>query len=78
MRLFSNKINISLLIIAIALLTYYLFTLIAILSGKAIVVGPIYPLYISIGVIVLSILGIFTSIRARNRWEGDRRRIKGN
>ncbi len=78
MRPFSNKINISLLIIAIALLTYYLIALITILSGKAILVGPIYPLYISIGVIVLSILGILTSIRTRNRWERDHKGNKGN
>ncbi len=78
MRPFSNKINISLLIIAIALLTYYLIALITILSGKAIMVGPIYPLYISIGVIILSILGILTSIRARNRWERNLKEIKGD
>ena len=78
MRPFSNKINISLLIIAIAFLTYYLVTLITILSGKAILVGPIYPLYISVGVTVLTILGILTSIKARNRWERDHKGNKGN
>jgi len=67
----SNKINIPLLIIATAFLIYYLIALITILSGEAFLVGPIYPLYISTGVIVLCIIGIFASIRARYRWERD-------
>ena len=78
MRPFSNKINISLLIITIALLTYYLVALITILSGKAILVGPIYPLYISIGVNVFLIMVFLESIMARNRWERDHKGIKRN
>ena len=78
MRPFSNIINISLLIITIALLTYYLVALITILSGKAILVGPIYPLYISIGVNVFLIMVFLESIMARNRWERDHKGIKRN
>ncbi len=74
LNLFSNKINIPLLIVAVALLTYFLITLISILSEKAILVGSIYPLYISIGVIVLNILGILASIRARKRCDRNRER----
>ena len=67
----SNKINIPLLIIATAVLIYYLIALITILSGVDFLVGSIYPLYITTGVIVLCIIGILASIRARYRWERD-------
>jgi hypothetical protein len=66
---FSNKINIPLLIIAIGLLGYFIIALTTILTGVAQLVGPIYPLYISIGVLILSILGIVASINARGKWE---------
>lgn len=69
MKPFSNKINIPLLIIAIGLLGYFIIALTTILTGVAQLVGPIYPLYISIGVLILSILGIVASINARGKWE---------
>ena len=69
MKPFSNKINIPLLIIAIGLLGYFIIALTTILTGVAQLVGPIYPLYISIGVLILSVLGIVASINARGKWE---------
>lgn len=69
MKPFSNKINIPLLVIAIGLLGYFIIALTTILTGVAQLVGPIYPLYISIGVLILSILGIVASIYARGKWE---------
>ena len=69
MKPFSNKINIPLLVIAIGLLGYFIIALMTILTGVAQLVGPIYPLYISLGVLILSILGIISSIYARGKWE---------
>jgi hypothetical protein len=69
MKPFSNKINIPLLVIAIGLLGYFIIALTTILTGVAQLVGPVYPLYISIGILILSILGIIASINARGKWE---------
>lgn len=69
MKPFSNKITIPLLVIAIGLLGYFIIALTTILTGIAQLVGPIYPLYISIGILILSILGIIASINARGKWE---------
>jgi len=69
MRPISNKINIPLLIIAVGLLGYFLIALYSTLVGTAVLVGPIYPIYISIGVACLAVLGFTFLIRARNKWE---------
>lgn len=69
MKALSNKINIPLLIGAVGLLVYFLIDLATILSGRAVLVGPIYPLYISIGVSVLTILVFLSSFIARTLWE---------
>ncbi len=69
MKSISNKVTIPLLIIAIGLLAYFLFDLATILSGIAIISGPIYPLYIYIGISALTVLSFVTSIRARIKWE---------
>ena len=72
MKPFSNKFNVLLLIIAIGLLVYFLIDLATILSGVAIISGPIYPLYISIGISALTVLSFVTSIRARIKWESNK------
>jgi len=77
MKPFSNKVNIPLLIIAVGLLVYFLIALLTILTGVAQLVGPIYPLYISIGILIIVILGIVSSIRARLKWEFKHKEVKG-
>jgi membrane protein implicated in regulation of membrane protease activity len=62
MRPFSNKFNVLLLIIAIGLLVYFLIDLATILSGVAIISGPIYPLYLSIGILVFIIISLVVLI----------------
>ena len=69
MKPFSNKFNVTLLIIAIGLLAYFLIDLVTVLSGIAVISGPIYPLYISIGISALTVLSFVTLIRARVKWE---------
>ncbi len=77
MKPFSYKVNIPLIIIAVGLLVYYLIALFTILTGMAQLVGPIYPLYVSIGVLILVIFGIVSSIRARVKWEFKQKEVKG-
>ena len=77
MKPFSYKVNIQLIIIAVGLLVYYLIALFTILTGMAQLVGPIYPLYVSIGVLILVIFGIVSSIRARVKWEFKQKEVKG-
>lgn len=62
MKPFSNKFNVLLLIIAIGLLVYFLIDLATILSGVAIISGPIYPLYLSIGILVFIIISLVVLI----------------
>ncbi len=71
MKPFSNTVNIPLLIIATGVLAYFLIDLETIVRGIAVITGPIYPLYISIGVSVLTIMLIISSILARIKWERD-------
>ena len=71
MKPFSNTVNIPLLIIAIGVLAYFLIDLETIVRGIAVITGPIYPLYISIGVSILTIMLIISSILARIKWERD-------
>ena len=65
MKPLSNKVNITLLIIAIGLLAYFLIDLATILSGIAIINGPIYPLYLTIGFLVFVIVSLVVLIILR-------------
>ena len=69
MKPFSNKVNIPLLIIAVGLLGYFLVDLATILSGIAVISGPVYPLYISIGVSALGVMSFVSSTMAMIKWE---------
>lgn len=62
MKPLSNKFNVLLLVIAIGLLLYFLIDLATILSGAAIISGPIYPLYLSIGILVFIIISLVVLI----------------
>lgn len=72
MKPVSNKVNVPLLIGAVGLLAYFLIDLAAITSGIAIVSGPVYPLYLSIGFLILIVLGLAFSIKARIEWESNK------
>lgn len=65
----SNKITIQLLAAAALLLVYWIADLSAITSGRALVEGPAYPLYISTAVTAFTILGLLVSVKARTDWE---------
>jgi membrane protein implicated in regulation of membrane protease activity len=67
MKPFPNKVNIRLLIIAIGSLAYFLIALYTFLSGAAIISGPIYPLYITIGILTLVIVSLVVLIIWRTR-----------
>ena len=69
MKPLSNNINIPLIVIVLALLTYYLIALVTILTGFAYIVGPMYPIYISIFVLSLLLILLVFSIRARLSYE---------
>lgn len=69
MKPFSNKVTVPLLIIAIGVSVYFLIDLVAILTGIVVLSGPIYPLYISLGISVLTVFAFASSIRARIKWE---------
>ena len=71
MKPFSNKFSVLLLIIAIGLLVYFLIDLATILSGVAIISGPIYPLYLTNGIIVLVIISLVALI-IRRTGKGER------
>ena len=68
MKPFSKRDNILLLIIAVGLLGYFLVDLATIQSGIAVISGPVYPLYISIGVSALGVMSFVFSTRARIKW----------
>ena len=72
MKPFSNKFNVTLLIIAIGLLAYFLIDLAIILSGVAIISGPIYPLYITIGILVFLVISLVILIIMRAKWESNK------
>jgi hypothetical protein len=69
MKPLSNKVTIPILIAAVELLCYFLFDLAVIAGGIAIISGPVYPLYLSIGFSILLVLGLVFSIKARIEWE---------
>lgn len=69
MKPLSNKFNVLLLIVAIGLLVYFLIDLATILSGVAIITGPIYPLYLTIGFFVFVIVSLVILIIMRVKWE---------
>ena len=77
MKPFSNRVNIPLLIVAVGLLAYFPIDLVTVLSGIAVFSGPIYPLYISIGISALTVLSIVTSIRTRIKWESNKGNTRG-
>ena len=72
MKPFSNKFNVTLLIIAIGLLAYFLIDLATILSGVAIISGPIFPLYITIGILAFLIVSLVILIILRAKWESNK------
>ena len=69
MKPFSNKFNVTLLIIAIGLIAYFLIDLVTVLSGIAVISGPIYPLYITVGILILIIVSLAISIILRAKRE---------
>ena len=69
MKQISNRVNVTLLIIAIGLLAYFLIDLATILSGVAIVSGTIYPLYITIGFLVFLVVSLAILIILKAHWE---------
>lgn len=73
----SNKFNVILLIVAIGLLVYFLIDLATILSGVAIITGPIYPLYLTIGFLVFIIVSLVILIVLRTKWETNRTNMRG-
>lgn len=72
MKLFLNTGNISLLIIPVGLLAYFLMELIKILNGATIILGQVYLLYTPIGISALLVLSLFTSIKPGIRWGGNK------
>jgi hypothetical protein len=77
MKPLSNKFNVTLLIIAIGLLAYFLVDLATILSGVAIISGPIYPLYITIGILAFLIVSLVILIILRAKWESNKVKAGG-
>jgi hypothetical protein len=77
MKPFSNKFNVTLLIIAIGLIAYFLIDLVTVLSGIAVISGPIYPLYITVGILILIIVSLAISIilRAKRKSRQNKGRI---
>ncbi len=69
MKPVSNKVNIPILIVAAGLLAYFLIDLATALSGVAVISGPIYPLYITIGILVFLIVSLAILIILRAKWE---------
>ena len=69
MKQISNRVNVTLLIIAIGLLAYFLIDLATILSGVAVISGPVYPLYITIGFLAFLIVSLIILIILRAKWE---------
>ncbi len=69
---FSNKVNNTLLIIPVGFLAYFLMDFTTILNGVTFILVPIYLLYISIGILALLVLSLFTSIKAGIRWGGNK------
>ncbi|MCL4479944.1 MAG: hypothetical protein M1113_00435 [Candidatus Thermoplasmatota archaeon] len=66
---FSNKVNNTLLFVPAGLLAYFLMELTTILNGAAIISGPIYPLYITVGILILIIVSLAISIILRAKRE---------
>ena len=77
MKPLSNKFNVLLLVVAIGLLVYFLIDLATILSGVAIIIGPIYPLYLTIGFLVFIIASLVILIILRAKWESNKVRAEG-
>ena len=77
MKPLSNKFNVLLLVIAIGLLLYFLIDLATILSGVAIITGPIYPLYLTIGFLVFIIASLVLLIVLRAKSEIMMGKVKG-
>ena len=69
MKSLSNRVSVLLLIIAIGLLVYFLIALSTILSGVAIISGPIHPPYLSIEILVFVIISLVVLIIWRTKWE---------
>jgi hypothetical protein len=68
----SNKVNIPILIVAAGLLAYFHIDLATVLIGGAVISGPIYPLYITIGILVFLIVSIAILIILRAKWESNK------
>ena len=77
MKPLSNKFNVLLLVVAIGLLVYFLIDLATILSGVAIIIGPIYPLYLTIGFLVFIIVSLVILILLRTKRENNKVRAGG-
>ena len=77
MKPLSNKFNVLLLVVAIGLLVYFLIDLATILSGVAIIIGPIYPLYLTIGFLVFIIASLVILIVLRAKSEIKMVNVKG-
>ena len=77
MKPLSNKFNVLLLVVAIGLLVYFLIDLATILSGVAIIIGPIYPLYLTIGFLVFIVASLVILIILRAKWESNKVRAEG-
>ena len=77
MKPFSNKFNVTLLIITIALLAYFLVDLATVLSGIAVISGPIYPLYITIGFLAFLIVSLVILIILRVKLDTNKANARG-
>ena len=69
MRPFPNKVTIPLLMLVVGILLYFLFALYTVETGIALVVGPIYPLYVMIAALSVLAFILILSALARYRWE---------
>ena len=68
MKPLSNKVNLALLILGLGLLGYFLIALLTVSIGMLQLVGSIYLLYISIIILVLTVIGIAFSIWVGIKW----------
>lgn len=75
MKPFSNKVTVTLLLAVLGLLAYFLVVFYTVISGFAPISDLIYPLYMTIEILIIVIASIAILIALELRW--DSRQYRG-